>query len=523
MNQTIGILKNGNSHFPYWGGKIDKIRGLDPLGQQNASERIYAHLLPGITNLTNRIRYYGFYCWLLSEYDSKREKEYNEKDQRRFIRRAELTIALVMINHNPKESQIPGSNKARELLGNLGDSSTISVSRYTDEAKSSDSYWKYSTGAFGQYYAASMNQMGLIRAMVEDGQSVYMASDNGESLTGQQLAEIFDLNLDREAKKHFHEVIENGLLPVKYIPIIYESFNISMIPQNTGEWNGFHELLTGPDIPNKPEETKTHRSNTIDYVLQEPSELTAESFLDNFFEWGLQNQHEEFTTGFGWYQYRLNEFWQFSCGTLFWSIMEYLHWHKSGIYSKEDLVKEFIYEICKEASLDGNKPVSSAIRVLELGVVQDDLSDIHQSISSRDVMKTGSKAIEILFMLFSLSEDRIRHYAEIIHKNRIGQSGSFLFNMLSLMDGKQFEESVASFMRNFLTERILNRHRIVAINKLGTGSRSTIKFEEEGGYLLFDSNFAPSFTNPRIETLFRILADLGKLRTVDDGYLVASA
>ena len=53
---------------PFWAKSGNFVRGRDPLGVQNSSISVYATLLPGMTNLTLRLRYYGMYLWLLDEY-----------------------------------------------------------------------------------------------------------------------------------------------------------------------------------------------------------------------------------------------------------------------------------------------------------------------------------------------------------------------------------------------------------------------------------------------------------------------
>ncbi|CAN0583738.1 unnamed protein product, partial [Ectocarpus sp. 12 AP-2014] len=40
--------------------------GLDHLGAQAPCIQIYGQLLPGITNVTDRARYYSFYPWLFT-------------------------------------------------------------------------------------------------------------------------------------------------------------------------------------------------------------------------------------------------------------------------------------------------------------------------------------------------------------------------------------------------------------------------------------------------------------------------
>ena len=45
------------------------IRGLDHLGVQAPSIALYTQLLPGITNVTNRARYYSFHPWLIRSFE----------------------------------------------------------------------------------------------------------------------------------------------------------------------------------------------------------------------------------------------------------------------------------------------------------------------------------------------------------------------------------------------------------------------------------------------------------------------
>jgi hypothetical protein len=47
--------------YPEWTDYRDK-GGLDPLGMQNSSINLYQRLLPGISNVTLRMRYHGLLC-----------------------------------------------------------------------------------------------------------------------------------------------------------------------------------------------------------------------------------------------------------------------------------------------------------------------------------------------------------------------------------------------------------------------------------------------------------------------------
>jgi hypothetical protein len=82
-----------NVACPEW-TEYRKKNGLDPLGMQNTSVALYQKLLPGVSNVTLRVRYYGLYAWLSSVY-ARQIRETNLKTWQRFVRRAEALYALI--------------------------------------------------------------------------------------------------------------------------------------------------------------------------------------------------------------------------------------------------------------------------------------------------------------------------------------------------------------------------------------------------------------------------------------------
>ena len=86
------IIDKNEARVPFLGDRMSFVTGLDPLGLQNPSLQAYAYLLPGLNNVTSRIRNYSFYCWLLAEY-ARIIQSTDPKEQKKFIRRAEYIIA----------------------------------------------------------------------------------------------------------------------------------------------------------------------------------------------------------------------------------------------------------------------------------------------------------------------------------------------------------------------------------------------------------------------------------------------
>jgi hypothetical protein len=74
----------------------DFTEGQDHLGIQVVSTNIYARLLPGISNLTDRARYFSFYPWVLDTY-ARNCAEKSPDAWRTWIRRHEFTFSAASI------------------------------------------------------------------------------------------------------------------------------------------------------------------------------------------------------------------------------------------------------------------------------------------------------------------------------------------------------------------------------------------------------------------------------------------
>ena len=78
--------------------------GLDHLGSQAPCINLYGRLLPGITNVTDRARYYSFYPWFFWAY----EKYYRSIDWDEVVsryRRADCLFTLIAARHANQTDQ----------------------------------------------------------------------------------------------------------------------------------------------------------------------------------------------------------------------------------------------------------------------------------------------------------------------------------------------------------------------------------------------------------------------------------
>lgn len=123
-----------------WVSPPQAIGGLDHLGTQAPCVLVYSQLLPGITNVTDRARYYSFYPWLVWSFDQR----YAKDDEARFVelfRRADCLFTLVSERHARKTDRdnerhgvaMVGRVQLTSALNRLEAGDHLSFSQYTSQ------------------------------------------------------------------------------------------------------------------------------------------------------------------------------------------------------------------------------------------------------------------------------------------------------------------------------------------------------------------------------------------------------
>lgn len=150
--------------FPEW-TELGQDGGLDPLGMQRPIEAIYQSLLPGISTITLRFRYYSFFPWILEVY-ARNERNTDPAAFRVYQRRCETLFALICCRGEP-ELGVAGIDWAQKQLSAVADQSVESTiidfaAGADPDAEISQRYLRNKGGAFGGIYATQMSEMGLI-------------------------------------------------------------------------------------------------------------------------------------------------------------------------------------------------------------------------------------------------------------------------------------------------------------------------------------------------------------------------
>jgi len=516
----MAVLNKGKSLFPFWGTSINLIMGLDPLGLQTTSEATYSSLFPGISNLTNRLRYYGFYCWLLDFY-FQREKKGNSTEQYRFIRRAELMIAIMMQSQRKNVQQITGSNFATNLIATAEDDYFDLADGADRDDPSKTTYWKYPSGAFGQYYSGAMQTLALINTAInEDGDIIYTISQphQRQKVSGVQLAEAFDSTLTHEIKELFYTNIKTGKLYHSDIPELIAYYSIDVINPDSDEWDLYAEMLLDKDEPSQEiEELFTFsRRETILSLLR------LASLNDNKYDWyqfllscylkKLGNDSEPASeTHIGWYCYQLNEYWQFACGAIFWAVLQNLyHYHQDQYlpHFVNELSAEIYDEICRGINVNPEDSViiSDVVARMPEGKTEEEIKESIETRASDNPIIAAKNGFLLLFQIYRNNKEQLHPLKEFMSRKQIIRDGNMVDGIMTIHTAKK--EELKSFIEQFILRNIIYRHQMVAIRKMGNGTQATHKFIIEEQYIRFIEIFPPRNTSPRMFAMQNIMHDL---------------
>ena len=174
-------------NYPEW-TEYRKKNGLDPLGMQNSSIILYQTFLPGISNVTLRMRYYGFYAWLCRTY-AQRIRSTNPEDWKRFIRRAETLYALIAYKRGG-ELGVAGIEWAQKTL-DANDTDSIDFATAA-EPGSETYYLKQTWGIYGLAYRSQLFEIGIF-AITPKHEMPLPSKELGEPLASAFASAIGDL------------------------------------------------------------------------------------------------------------------------------------------------------------------------------------------------------------------------------------------------------------------------------------------------------------------------------------------
>jgi len=205
--------KDGAYIGPFWGAPLRYSTGRDHLGMQATSVATYSFLVPGLTNLTQRARYYSYYPWLVEQYAQQEKRSSSVNEFNKFMRRGELLYAFASIMIDSEQRSVVGSLFVKTYLkenGTPSNSTSLNLAEYADVEKGKKTYWQLSGGGFTQYYLGPLIDIGILARAKNH--RIPVATD-----VGREIAKCFEQSIGNKAKEVILSSIRSGT--IRYVDL----------------------------------------------------------------------------------------------------------------------------------------------------------------------------------------------------------------------------------------------------------------------------------------------------------------
>ena len=487
--------------FPEW-TELGQDSGLDPLGMQRPIEIIYQSIVPGISTITLRYRYYSFFPFILKHY----EEHIRHPDPdvfRAFQRRCEALFALIC-THGEPELGITGSDWASRMLNDARaqsrEAAIIDFSIGADpNADESLRYLRNKGGAFGAIYATQMSEMGLIQFPgAGDPNPNPVCSD-----VALKLADAFSRELGATADEFF-EVVAAGKIALSSLES-FEAMKPNQLKQGSDEHILLTEILLGKSDTRS--ETDRMRRSTLQMLL----DVTATSRLIPRAEQVKWHWFENVPNLQGgnarevphlWFLYQACDLMRLAYEAILSAALTLLETAPRRRMTLADLTDELI----GFAKIAGDQTWEE----FSLGLADEAAAAREHAQAMLSAMEEGETAeqVRLAVSLIAILYDRSSAATSLIEE---ALSGADYFQ--SLRTEVQFLDraravSASRMISDLIRERILKRHMWVASRKFRNQKAYTFHMEPEEGRLRYRSHFRVSPSSPRLDQALRFLRDI---------------
>ena len=514
---------------------------------------MYSGLLPGITNVTDRARYFSFYPWVLHQFAIDDDTQRTKQDWRGWIRRLDFCFACCCVAHEllsdtagkQTAAAAVGGDMARRMFKGVDPDAMIDLAGPTRVDRRGQickgAYFQTREGGFGQYYKSQIKALGLLQ---ED------SKNKNPDLTlttwcGLPMARALD------AQPAFEELLRlarSGEASVARMAALGEYVNLAAIEPGGEE----QRLLRGLFLEDLDEDQtrgqdvgeRRWRQKSLLLILcylREAGEV--EGTLVNSCRWAfLQGELPDgqpweipevlARTARTWAVYQINDQMNYVLECLLWVTLRIM---EEGGHSLESVVTGMVHQ-----SMAALPALDDAPALPSLGGTVEQWLDHHR----RDNGGTPGEATEELFnnlwaadkadhdqqmagravrLLARLADEASCLGSPLIAAppkvmNRVLKQREITIGTFLAWTQASKQQHLEAFLSHLMQDWIIFRHLRVATGKLANQGDFTFKFIQQQGELAISSNKLPepTLTNPRLKQAANILTDLGYMANDGD-------
>ena len=489
--------------LPTWTKAGSWTLGRDPLGMQATSVRLYRSLVPGLTNVTNRLRYYSYYCWVVQHYEQVKHSG-DEAKWRIFIRRAEALYALACDVADPAQSDgLAGGLWAGSFRQTLP-VGTIDLRPHTDQPGAKGQYLKAKRGNFGQFYIASMTDVGLLARS----KTIPIVSDG----LGRDMAKAFSKSVGTKISL-IADAIKTAQITPAALHEIGEAAHPSSIPGDSQEMSLLRDyLLATNDIGGRGAARRSSAWLLLDLARRGVSVDDESGVRTAFYNRRLPDGSGYEVSGLTierWKAFQANELCHIAFEAILNGLLRELEKYPLGL-EPNLLVKNLLEPVLSRVRADGRvwNDWASEIGAEFAGSeerlakqILPALGDLQQA-SSQDALSRALQLIGTLWHRWAGPDTSVRDLISG-HADRGGRS---LAGVLGTLDAKA-SNTVADAVTQTVRRHLIADHLTIAGRKLAASGTFTYHFTLADGIISDGRLTTYAYTNPRLKNLARFLRD----------------
>jgi len=524
-----------------WVRPPEPIRGLDHLGVQAPCIALYGQLLPGITNVTDRARYYSFHPWILWAFE-RRYKDHSLDEFRRVLRRAECLFALIAIRHartvgDDDEGRHGKAMVGRDKLLRIDEVSVFALEEYA-ALEGSNRYFKNKLGGLGQYYFGPLRDLRVLDHS-HQGPSYPPGYDRER---GRGLAEAFESAVPGDA---FFRVLEQPTATWEDLDGL-TAFCPCGLRDNPAEHELLLDLFLARTAPFKGDNGATRRASLgllLDLAGQaahDPSYafeglLRGSAYSGALVDgttWNVAAAHRRALRGWGTYQ--RNELLSIAVQGLFGAVLGAIIRDEAGTIHRAadaaDIAVMLVASLGADLSLTLDVLVDRIRSELpSLSDWQDPSHELQRAwnlgsrgLNDDHLEAIASESISILLALLARGVDEYPYGDFELDPEYFDPGEIHLLSLRHAARGDWSGLTVEGWVRWLAVHWGVARHLRIALRKLRGERRDTFRIRPLEGELRVVEAPVPVFTTPRVGKSVQILRDLG-LIDYDDGAVVLTA
>jgi len=501
-------------------------RGLDPLGLAAiGSGIVQRRLLPGITNTTDHIRYYSFFCWVFWTFWQTGKRAGRLSEQRKWRGRLENVLRAATLCREPGIVGLVGRRKAI-LIKHLSPNDHIRIDR-ADVV----------SAFIPAFYSSSFRALGCGK----------WTTDNGAQLTafGEALAEKFDLAVRGSAasRSALSTILTNErLISVKAVRAIADAFAIREVNPGEPEHSLLLELLlrlkTGKDQLNWQARSRSF-ALLMEIVEQAQGKVLSGADLHRVFATGRLANNKNFIVPAElrldfeiWKRYQERQYVKLSIYSLWHEVVQLLDYRISKTASAQQLLSHVRGAFEKSGvALKWFGPGYMQMRVEmaqellrvrlhnkpnEFGNSSMALTDTLMNLQRTSPERIG--AAIVLLLLVSCYWTESQEELEESRLHRVGGRDRLSLESIALDTDEMRTVTLVDYLQWTVENYVLKQSTKTAIEKLPDYRYFIVR--DDSGYRLVKKQSASSYLSydpSRIESAFALMSEL-KLVHLSQGY-----